>query len=257
MTDYVQIEPGGLFVYRWDGERQKTVRQRVKRSRVLTCLRRSCVIKPGTTLRDIFRVVASYKLLKAVVAQYSWCRAIDEFHAQAEEPMRSAEFDGVTLVRLVIQRIMHCYDDRPKGKPPTTYFDSYVDFSGVGVVRDPEASRRSRGEEPPESGELKCSVSCTPMYDLADLPVVLVPGTRILDMRSTDGVLVPIEFETDFSLLEVLDAIYDDISFHGGPSENAAFLEEIQETVQRIKDGEEPLVNWDEAMNDGETGDDE
>jgi hypothetical protein len=95
------------------------------------------------------------------------------------------------------------------------------------------------------------------MYDLADLPVVLVPGTRILDMRSTDGVLVPIEFETDFSLLEVLDAIYDDISFHGGPSENAAFLEEIQETVQRIKDGEEPLVNWDEAMNDGETGDDE
>lgn len=51
-------------------------------------------------------------------------------------------------------------------------------------------------------------------------------------------------------MLEILDAIYDDISFHGGPAENAAFIEQMKDTVEKIKSGEIKTVPIDEVFKD-------
>lgn len=159
MSRYVQLEPDGLFEYKWIGKKQEYRRRRVKRDIVLTYLRDRCDIVEGTTLRDIFRTVAKYKLLKAVIAQYSWCSHIDEFHAQAEEPMRRTD-DQEPLDYLEIY-----YHPQIQKYKKEVSFDFYCGFHGIGPV-------------PPDyeyanPGYITYSVSYSPMYELTDLPVKL------------------------------------------------------------------------------------
>ena len=113
MSKYVQFEPTGLWIYRYDSDTKEYVRwKRPGRHSVLTHLRRECQIQEGTTLQDIFRAVARYKLLTAFISMYSWCPDIEEFHAvvrhfglwnnrakQMAEQM--SLFDDIGTVRLV------------------------------------------------------------------------------------------------------------------------------------------------------------
>ena len=57
--------------------------------------------------------------------------------------------------------------------------------------------------------------------------------------------------EYSFSLLEVLDCIYDDISFHGSPSDNKKFIENLKEMVDEINEHPEQLFEM-KFNDDGE-----
>lgn len=236
MINFVQLEPEGLFVYKWDGKKKQQVRRRAKKSIVLTYLRCRCQIKEGTTLKDIFRAVAKYKLLCIVIGQYSWCSHINEFHAQAEEPMRSEDKgDKLEYLEIYWHPEVHEYTEtikHPGGhkeKIRTVSFDAHTGFHAIG---EPGSS-----EHRPDGRE-HYSVSYSPMYDLADLPVKLNEEFEVWSpwKRGQKQELL-IKATRSYSLLEVLDAIYDDISFMGGPAENAAFLENMKETVEEIKSG--------------------
>jgi hypothetical protein len=171
---------------------------------VWTSLREACKIEEGTTLLDIFRIVDKYPMLKAFISQYSWCRPIDEFHAQAQEPMRTK--DNEPIVALEIFWSVGCIEN-------TLHF--YADFHGFGAAF-PDV------EHPSGTGRQSCSVSACPLYDLAGLPVVLDEKILLDDSRTTRTML------KCFSLLDVLDAIYRDIGFHGGPVEKKAFFERLR-----------------------------
>jgi len=110
MINYVQLEPDGLFVYKWQDKQE--VRFRAKKKIAATYLRCACKIKEGTTLKDIFRTVDNYKLLKIFISQYSWCGCIDEFHAQAEELMRTEDKIPLDYLEIYWCPEIHEYNEK-------------------------------------------------------------------------------------------------------------------------------------------------
>lgn len=254
MADYCKIRGDKLLVYRWDSDRRGYVGQRAQKGTVWTHLRIPCRIAPETTLLDIFRMVASYKLLTALVSQYSWCRCIDEFHAQAEEPMRGEDRD-VEYLEIYWHTSCNQYSETKKHpggvreRTKVVAYDAQPMFHGVGKAGMVDYR---------EDGRELYSVSYTPMYDLADLPVKLKEEFTIytplnLSRKKGEQFKQPEELlkaKRTFTLLDVLDAIYDDISFHGGPAENAEFIEELKGRAQEIQDGVADAVPIDELFDD-------
>ena len=88
------------------------------------------------------------------------------------------------------------------------------------------------------------SISYTPVQELAHLPVRLNPALQInqgrkrRDKQAGDTIFTeePIWTGTAyFTLLEILHAIYYDISFVGGPADQAIFTESIRQSMNEIK----------------------
>lgn len=245
MSEHVELCAEGIFVHKWNGKKREYIRKRAKKMNVLSHLRSVCEIAPGTTLGQLFAAVDKYKLLKLVIAQYSWCRAIEEFHAQAQEPMRK-EPDDEKMTHLEIywhvevegftEKIKHPGGLRERIK--TAAYEVSPDFHGIGPCKE--------GEDHRGNGLEYYSVSYSPMYELADLPVVLkkefdvytpwIPGQT---PKKPEKVLTS---KREFTLLQVLDAIYWDISFMGGPADNKAFIEDMTERVEEIKAGEQVMI---------------
>jgi hypothetical protein len=80
------------------------------------------------------------------------------------------------------------------------------------------------------------------MYELAHLPVKLNNQCHLYDNKK-----LAFSGQKDFTLLEVLDAIYWDISFMGGPEDNSDFLEEMKDRVESIETGDAKILTWGEA----------
>ena len=229
-TSHVELSSEGLFVYKWHKRRQ--IKKRVKKQSVCSQLRNSCKIAEGTTLIDIFNIVDSYRLLKIVISQYSWCREIDAFHAQANE-FHEIEEEDEKMSHLEIyhhvetnqsdERIKHPGGLRERIK--VVDFQTYPSFGGRG----------------PEPVNQNYSISYSPMWKLAHLPVKINEDFDVYTAFDPSSKKKPEKVLTtkrDFSLLEVLDAIYWDISFMGGPDANAAFMCELDERVSEIKSGD-------------------
>lgn len=258
MTEYVELAPNGLFSYKWDGKKKKTIRRKAKKLSVGALLRCSCKIAEGTTLQDIFNTVDSYKLLKIIISQYSWCRDIDAFHAQAKEIHEDYEEED-KIDYLEIYHHVETNQSDEKIKHPgglrerirTVDFECCPCFHGIGPA--PEKDVDEYGNPNPANRGNKTqqySVSYSPMWKLANLPVKInenfdvyskwVPGTKYKSEKIMSS-------SRDFSLLEVLDAIYWDISFMGGPEENAAFMEDMDEKISEIKSGEIAGIPWEQV----------
>jgi hypothetical protein len=230
---YLKIKKNGLFAYEWDSEIQKNVGKRVKKDRVLSKLRENCFIDKDVTLIDIFRMVASYKLLKYFIQSYSWCQAIDEFHEQAEEPIRNDENDDEKLDYLEIYHIVDSYDSKNK-----IQIDKSTAFHAKGKVKESVLGKLTDGNY---------SISCAPMYELADLPVRLRKKIEIYEpWQKKKFPKILFEGESYFTLLEILDAIYWEISFHGGPQEKDKFRDSLKSFKENIDLGIEKIYSFDE-----------
>lgn len=250
MSSTVKFEPEGLFVYTWDGDQKKTIRHPPNPKRIFTHLRDACEIVDGTTLGDIFKAVDALPRLKKFIAQYSWCRAIDQFHAQAQEPMRSEDNNPMDYLEIGFDIELHRFKTTVvDGKPKEwiTTIDESPDFVGIGPPPEGEAHCNR-----PE-GKTSYSVSYTPMYDLVDLPVKLNKEIVILepwDKKLGNKRKELVRATREFVLLEVLDCIYWDISFHGGPADNADFVEEMKRRVEEIDSGEAKLIPMEDVWKD-------
>lgn len=222
MSQYLEFTPDGLLLYKWNSKKQKYIRSRPKKKTICTHLRSLCEIAEGTTLKDILNAVDKYKFLKFFVSQYSWCWAIDEFHAQVnEEHFDVKENDEEKIEYLELYWGAEVWEND---------FDLHTGFHGIGKETIDELTGQKYTE--------RYSVSCTPLYEIANLPVKLNKEFKVYkDFKD-----VVLEGEHDYTLLEVLDAIYDDISFYGSPAESQQFLEDLKADVEEIKSGKVPLI---------------
>lgn len=251
--EHVEICADGLFVTRWSEKKREYIRKRVGKYSVLTHLRRHCTIAPDTTLKQIFAAVDRYKLLKLVMAQYSWCSPLEKFHEQIKEPMRrTEEQDQIDYLEVYWHAEVEKFEEKikhPSGlreRIRTFDFELSPDYHGIGPAKE--------GEDYRGDGKTSYSVSYSPIYEFADTPVVLKtefdvyepfdPSRHNKDNRPQKI----LESKRDFTLLQVLDAIYWDISFVGGPEQNAAFLESMRERVDEIKAGDIPLIPLEQAQ---------
>lgn len=249
MPDRVELTPDGLFSYTWNGKKKKTIRRRAKKLTVCTLLRCVCDITEGTTLQDIFDTVDRYRFLKMVVSQYSWCRSIDEFHAQAKEiHVLDDEDKDEKIEYLEIYHHVETNESNERIKHPgglrerikTVDFECSPCFHGVGTLtKDGETKKQN------------FSVSYSPMWKIAHLPIktnknfdVYTRWDSSQPKKEPEKVL---SSEREFTLLEILDAIYWDISFMGGPQENAAFIDDLDQQVSDIKSGKVATIPWEQV----------
>jgi hypothetical protein len=206
MERFVKFEKDGLWLYK-DGEKI-----RPEDAEIFSVLEDTCEIEEGVTLLDFFRAVEQYEFLKIFIAQYAWCSDIDAFHQQAEEPFIADE-DWVDNVEyLEVYRVL---------KFQAKYVSNYAGFHGVGR---------------PEDGSDRIeyySMSYSPLNEFANLPLKL--NTSVTVFKGYEGKVVW-QGEYRYSVLDVLHAIYDDISFAGGVEDKEDFLDDMKETMKEIDD---------------------
>lgn len=234
----VKFEKDGLFEYKWSGKKRDHVRKRVKKISVWKHLRDHCEIAEGVTLLDIFRTVGKYKALKIFVSQYSWCRSIDEFHAQAEEPFApdDEKYDPMTALEIYWACDLGDSDDKK-------YIELSPAFHGIGLV-GPQAVKHYQ-YKPDQIGEkMQWGIGFMPMQEIAHLPVVLNTTATFFDHATQLAQLkareTPVPFlvaERSYNLQDVLDAIYWEISFHGGPAQREEMKDKLVGMVDDIKSG--------------------
>jgi hypothetical protein len=230
----VKIEKTGLFKYEYSGDLKKEVRTRVKKSRVWTELREACEIGEDVTLLDLFRVVSQYKALTVFLSQYSWCRHIEAYHAQAEEPTINASDSETELSYLEIFWATQYNSYKNK-----TWLDINSELHAFG----PAPQTKDYGDL---AGKIiSWSVSCSSMAEIACLPIKL--NTKVLFANHTTKGEPVLESTREFTLLEVLDAIYWDISWHGDPQQKNEFRDFLKESVENIQ---QDLLNEDDDEDD-------
>jgi len=227
-----KIEKDGIWEYKWDGDAQEYKKK--KPDFIWTLLRCECEIAEDVTLLDIFDAVEAEPELKAFISQYSWCHHIDEFHDDAHKENSKEETEVAYL-----EIHWHPETNSYKGKQS---IDLSPSFHGIGKPDDDQTY----------------SVSYSPMWKLAHLPVKLNTTVDLYEPFNRNKKEQKLIFhgERIFSLLEVLDAIYDDISFMGGPEDNVAFLEEMKDTMEEIKSGKAECVPWKEVFEEDDEEED-
>jgi hypothetical protein len=230
----VKLTKHGIVPYEWDSE-AKDYKPMLKGSTALLHLRSRCVLDDGLSLGDLFNAVDDDPLLLQVIGSYSWCGPIHEFHKQARLPQPPPkEDDEEPLVAVVIEPFAELHRNYENKEAPDTFEGVYMHFSGLG----------SKGTS--------YSISCTPMNQLAHLPVQI--STSIRFSKNFEKM-----FDAEYhpSLLEVLDAVYWDISFHGGPQENAEFIEGLDRMMDDIENGRVKTIPLalDDLLKDDEEAD--
>lgn len=227
MSESVRFTKAGLRWYEWQSETRTYEEQAIKQDEILTYLRRSCQIDRDVTLGDFFRAVSEFPALVKFVSQYSWCWAIEDFHAEALLP-RLERKDEEQLEALEISQHFEIEDPNPK-YPSIETIQMTTDFHGVGK---------------PSSEHGSWSVSLSPMNELAHLPIRLRDRAKLLrNMTEPVG-----DWPCTFTLLDVLDAVYDDISFHGGPKQREDFGSELRARVAEVEAGTATLIPHDEVF---------
>jgi hypothetical protein len=245
MSDFVRFTKKGLVAFDWDSEKQEYVPDPEPHpAGNIINLRTRVELEPGVTLGDVFRAVEADELLCDVISFYSWCKPIREFHAAAKIPrepfVAASEFvmsEYGTLVPVneneedpIVQVTLEAFGEfhrnyEDKNGPPS--------FEGVWWHFDGTA----------KSGQ-RYGISCTPVNELVDAVVKIEPLIHFSkSYEKMDDVLPPATITC--SLLDFLDCIYWDISFHGGPTENKEFIEHLEGMVDEIKAGTAKTVPFD------------
>jgi len=219
MSDYVVFHRDRIASYSWN----KDTKQNEEEDFTMSDLRTRVRIDDEVTLGEIFAAVEKEEGLKSFIAMYSWCQSIDSFHAHARLPRPDAGESEVPLVKIVVSAYGEVFDHRGESD-----FMVATDLTGYD-----------------EKGD-RWSISYSPMQQIAHLPVSI--DEKFVTRRNyKEDVFVSTR---TFSVLEFLDAIYWDISFHGGPEDNEKFLLDMQQQVKDIREGNVELVPLEDVFRD-------
>lgn len=226
MTDYVQIDQQGIHPFKWNSDKGQYLEEELNEDRMLIYLRCECRLVEELTLGGFFDAIGNYYSLKEFISQYSWCRELEAFHTQAKESHEIKDTQEVDFLEVYHWTEVHTYDG-------ITDFDISADFHGLGKEIEGERTRYA--------------VGYSPTYELAHLPLKLNNEVILYEpWKVGEPPKELLRAIRTFSLLDVLDAIYYDISFMGGPQDNINFLEKMSEDVDDIKRrlDEEESILW-------------
>lgn len=212
MSDFVRFTKNGLkcFSYDSDLEDYKESSDEVD----LTNLRSHCEIDSGITLGDIFKAVEANELLSCIISGYSLCFAIQEFHDEAKLPYNQEDKEGdndpLEKIEIAVSASFYPNDENSK---ILDFEGLYFAFHGI------------------SKNKISYSLSFLPMNALANLPIEFNGNCRFTK-ENCDELLPVAKYKP--SLLEILDAIYYEISFHGSPSETKKISDELVEMVKEL-----------------------
>ena len=208
------LKKEGLFVREWDGE-EKTYKDRIiKEEEVFSYLNKCLDIEEGVVFENLIRIVSENESLKTFLSMYSLCWDIDAFHKEIFEGEKESKDSSAIVDNLVICRYGEVHNSDGKKE-----LESFIDFGGNGRCIDEEAFGDC------EYHESSFGVGCGHLGDLKEIPIILNIEYKIENNKS-EKVFV---CNQKFTLLEVLNAVYDEISFYGSPEDRDSFFDDLVE----------------------------
>ena len=183
----------------------------------------SCEIDEGVTLGEVLALVQEDEMVQFFLTRYSHCN-IDVWNATLKDEVEPSDLDYLEIAWRA-----ELFDSR---------VDIHTDLGGISISED-----------------MNYSISGSSLAKYAHLPVKL--NTRF-EMYKYPNVgeqypkdnedLKIVKGDRTFTLLEVLDAIYYDISFYGNPENADKIMKEMQETIKKYEDGELETISWEEMQ---------
>lgn len=170
-----------------------------------------CEIEDGVTLLDIMEIVAAEPELCAFLERYSSCPQIIRYIEEARKPAPANDPNPVEKV--VVEWRSGVY----KG-----HLKLYANFIGCG--------KTDQGKP------LRMSLSYSPVNEFSHVPIVLDKQVLLYNLWEhpvkESEKLVAIH---EFTLLEVLDCVFDDISFIG-LDEREPFIQDMLERIEVVEE---------------------
>jgi hypothetical protein len=250
MAEKVTLTPDGLMVAQWnpDTEEQEEELMEATDPTVLSHLRTYCEIDPDTTLWHIMDFVRKSEVLTFLISQYTWCSNIDDFHNELDKPAIIDENDKMDHLEV-------CWAVDYLKTSNYTNFGMTPEFHGVSLpltAEDQAAASAESGFEQAVGRIEKYSVSASPLNQFAHLKLVLNAKVEVYRLKKHPKLknYKLLTSECDFSLLDIIDSIYFDISFHGPPDQRDKFVEELKEQVEELDLGLVELIPMDEVFED-------
>ena len=189
MSSYVVITKNDFVRYRWNNGKYR--RKNYKGS-VFSYLREHCKIDKGVTLKDLFKIVKRFPELVQFINQYSWANNIEHWMDQAKIRTKMSPPSDYKYLR-----INHICD---YDKELENEFGSYLGFDIVSKRKD-------------KYGPVTYGLGGSIDSHIAGLPLKLDETYRIYDGPTYDN--IKFLSKKKFTLLEVLDAIFWELSFYG------------------------------------------
>jgi hypothetical protein len=180
------------------------------------------LVEDGVTLGDILTFVAKDEFLPFFIGSYSGCNVLDIYHEIEDGVKPLVAEDEVKYCTVAMQVEVWPVSKAGSHKE----INITLDFHGRG------------------NDERQYGLDLSPLAEIAALPFRLESNASLQRFnKDSDEMDADLEFTPN--LLEVLDAIFFDLSFHGSSAEKAERLDGLQQQLQSIKDGTATLVPLD------------
>lgn len=191
------LHSDGLYRRIWNQEKRKyIIRKTNKPTKHLTEYIR---IEEGTTLGDIMRFTRKYKLLSKFISEYSNCK-IENFDLEINRTPRINENDKISFLQ--ISWATQKYNE----------ICLLPDFLGIS-----------------EETGTRYAIEFSPIYELSHLLVKIDTTLRLVSDEICVTKTLP------FTLLDVLHAIFSEISFFDSPEQRDETLNDLKEQVETIQ----------------------
>lgn len=200
MPDLMILKKNGLARVDYNPDLKSNVEVLVDNPMVY--LRFDCKIEPDVTVGDICDFVRRHQGLKDFISCYSHCKDIDAFHEELVD------------------------------EKPCDYLD-VIEFYWSGSVNEDEVEYAARMHGLNGSSDVYGLDFCT-LGSIKHLPVRLNSEFKLYDTGSHDE--TRFSGKKEFSLLQILDSLYWEISYYGSPQERDKLVEEMEKFKDELFD---------------------
>lgn len=216
----IHITKQGFEHLEWD----ESSRQYVKEDFVsYYCMREGVTkVEESVTLADIITFTARDEMLSILVGAYSGCNVLD-FEEELKQGIVPLP-PGYDIQYCTVAMEVRVWSASKRKNPKT--LEVTLDFHGCG------------------DGKKRYALDLAPLPKIAALPFQLRSNASF-ERIAEDSEEQEDGLEYTPNLLEVLDAIFFDLSFHGSSVEKAARREEIDLKLQSIQNGTATLIPLD------------
>jgi hypothetical protein len=177
------------------------------------------------SLQDIFALIEKSNFLKEYLHQY-W---IDEFLSEAKSAVKaSVEINARSIEYLELYWSWEYDQESQIYKSPLR-----PDFHGVGILQQEDIIEHDH-VVCPKGQRINWSISTAELGEIIDLPL------KIRDEALITEDAPPLKILSDTTLGQMLEGIFWELSFHGGPEGRRSFNEDLAKAAK-----EEPIISWD------------
>lgn len=192
----------------------------IEDNQIMKYLFSECNIEPGYTLTDLFMLVEKDTekdgFLKDFIIEFCECFYIDEYIAEVKKEHKD-DFE-LSSVEIYAKCAIH---------------KNHIDSSTI-----------CHGIYPPGSEYTSCALDFSPLNEYCFLPLVLKKDVYIWS-RNKSKYHEYGNFNYRFNLLDILNGIFEEISFHGSVENRDARLQDLKGMVDEINENVDKIISHD------------